>query len=57
MDSPGRSYAVDRAPNIARHFQSIANWGACRKPPVAAENRHLEAKKVAGGGLQKVRFC
>ena len=31
-----------------RHFQSIADWGACRKTPVAAENHHLEAKKVAG---------
>jgi hypothetical protein len=31
-----------------RHFQSIANWGACRKTPVVAENHHLEAKKVPG---------
>jgi hypothetical protein len=31
-----------------RHFQSIANWGACRKTPVGAENHHLDAKKVAG---------
>jgi hypothetical protein len=31
-----------------RHFQSIADWGACRKTPVAAENHHLEARKVAG---------
>jgi hypothetical protein len=29
-------------------FQSIADEGACRKTPVAAENHHLEAKKVAG---------
>jgi hypothetical protein len=31
-----------------RHFQSIADRGACRKTPAAAENHHLEAKKVAG---------
>jgi hypothetical protein len=30
------------------HFQSIAHRGTCRKTPVAAENHHLEAKKVAG---------
>jgi hypothetical protein len=30
------------------HFQSIAHRRACRKTPVAAENHHLEAKKVAG---------
>src|SRR5687768_5123335 len=29
----------------ARHFQSIADWGACRKTPVAAENHHLEAQE------------
>jgi hypothetical protein len=28
-----------------RHFQSIADWGACRKTPVAAENHHLEAQE------------
>ena len=39
-----------------RHFQSIADWGACRKTPVAAENHHLEALKVARGGLQSAGF-
>jgi hypothetical protein len=34
-----------------RHFQSIADRGACRKTPCSAENRRSEAKKVAGGGL------
>ena len=39
------------------HFQSITHWGACRKTPVAAENHHLEAKKVAGGGAAKCGIC
>ena len=48
----GVSRLVEILPKKApRHFQSIAHRGACRKTPSAAENRHSEAKKVAGGGL------
>jgi hypothetical protein len=37
---------------LLRRFQRIANWGACRKTPSAAQNHVLEAKE---GGFCKVR--
>ena len=52
----GRSSALlEMLPNTLRHFQSIADRGACRKTPVEAQNRHLEAKKVAGDGVAPPR--
>ena len=35
-----------------RHFQSIAHWGACRKTPSAAENRHSEPRKLLEVGCE-----
>jgi len=37
---------------LLRRFQRIANWGACRKTPSAAQNHVLEAKE---GGFCKVQ--
>ena len=36
-----------------RHFQSTTHWGACGKPPVGAENHHLDPRMLPDVGFAK----